>query len=305
MPCLPQRDAPSLLLLGNQEWAGQTPRYLLMASTALNSLPHSQSNQDQSCFAFTVHHDLTHHPHSQRFGALWRMSKAHSLLRAFLTMTQFVHAAPATLGLALDDVDDFTIVPVYLELPIKPDDPNGATVTVEGTIQQAIAKMDTDYPGWNQTFQAGLGDVSYVSASLAALAALEGPTYDCKIKTDMANSLAIKWGIHYLRAIPGKAKNGPGPKNCGRVSCSWDSAIYWCNEVCCHVSLLCVMMSDRSNTTQDSSGDKELYWGQIADLAQGILDNCAGLTKVKGQGTYKDDKWSVVVRFPKGSEGNC
>ncbi|KAK4676496.1 hypothetical protein QC764_401053 [Podospora pseudoanserina] len=208
-----------------------------------------------------------------------------TIIPSVLALCGFVHAAPATPGLTLDDVDDFTIVPVYWELPVKPDDPNDATVTVEGTIQQAIAKMDTGYPGWNQTFQAGLGDVSYVSASLAALAALKDPTYDCKIKTDMANILAIKWGIHYLRAIPGKAKNGPGPKNCGRVSCSWDSAIYWCNE--------------------DSSGDKELYWGQIADLAQGILDNCAGLTKVKGQGTYKDDKWSVVVRFPKGSEGNC
>ncbi|KAK0662079.1 hypothetical protein QBC41DRAFT_359714 [Cercophora samala] len=204
-----------------------------------------------------------------------------TLLPSVLALWGLAHAAPAAPGQTLDDVDEFTTVPVYWDLPIKADDPNGAKVTVEGTIQQAIAKMEADYPGWNATFQAGLpGDVS-----AATLTALEDPTYDCKIKTDMANILAIKWGIHYLRGIPGKAKNGPGPKNCGRVSCSWDSAIYWCNE--------------------DSAGDKELYWGQIADLAQGVLDNCAGVTKVKGQGTYKDDKWSVVVRFPKGSEGNC
>ncbi|KAK0744669.1 hypothetical protein B0T21DRAFT_407751 [Apiosordaria backusii] len=202
-----------------------------------------------------------------------------TLIPSLLVLSGLVHAAPPVLGQALDDVDDFTIVDLSWDLPINPNNPDGAKSTVTGTIEQAIAKMEAAYPGWNATFRATLpADIN------ATRTALDDVEIDCKIKTDMANILAIKWGIHYLRGVTGKAKNGPGPKNCGRVSCSWDSAIYWCNE---------------------DTISKELDWEQIADGAQTVLDNCAGVMKVKGQVSYKKDKWSTVVRFPKGSEGNC
>lgn len=42
----------------------------------------------------------------------------------------------------------------HLTLPINLNDPNSATVTITGTIENAVAKMDTDYPGWNATFMA-------------------------------------------------------------------------------------------------------------------------------------------------------
>ncbi|KAK7947905.1 uncharacterized protein PG986_008791 [Apiospora aurea] len=38
-------------------------------------------------------------------------------------------------------------------------------------------------------------------------------------------------GIAYLRRVPGSPSAGPGPGNCGRVSCSNDCAIWWCNDV--------------------------------------------------------------------------
>jgi len=41
----------------------------------------------------------------------------------------------------------------------------------------------------------------------------------------------IKEGIDYLRGVPGKPVLGPGPGTCKRVSCSYNSAIYWCNDV--------------------------------------------------------------------------
>lgn len=195
---------------------------------------------------------------------------------------QFVYVVFVIFGLVFDDVDDFIIVFVYLEFFIKFDDFNGVMVIVEGIIQQVIVKMDIDYFGWNQMFQVGLGDVSYVSVLLVVLVVFEGLIYDCKIKIDMVNSLVIKWGIYYLCVILGKVKNGFGFKNCGCVSCLWDFVIYWCNEVCCYVFLLCVMMFDRSNIMQDFFGDKEFYWGQIVDLVQDIFDNCVGLIKVKG-----------------------
>lgn len=38
-------------------------------------------------------------------------------------------------------------------------------------------------------------------------------------------------GINYLEGLPGSPVSGPGPGLCGRVSCSWDTAIWWCNDV--------------------------------------------------------------------------
>lgn len=38
-------------------------------------------------------------------------------------------------------------------------------------------------------------------------------------------------GVRYLRRITGKPHNQPGPRYCTRVSCSWKSAIWWCNDV--------------------------------------------------------------------------
>ena len=56
-----------------------------------------------------------------------------------------------------------------------------------------------------------------------------------------ANLRAIDMGIDYLNSLSGVPGNGvPGedaaPKNCGRVSCSWGSAIWWCNDVSYHPS---------------------------------------------------------------------
>ncbi|KAF3399200.1 hypothetical protein DPV78_006745 [Talaromyces pinophilus] len=47
---------------------------------------------------------------------------------------------------------------------------------------------------------------------------------------DSASTKRIKDGIKYLNGIAGQPKNGPGPNNCGRVSCSYNSSIWWCND---------------------------------------------------------------------------
>lgn len=46
-----------------------------------------------------------------------------------------------------------------------------------------------------------------------------------------ASTWSINEGIDYLRGIQGMPTNGPGPGNCGRVSCEEKSAIWWCNDV--------------------------------------------------------------------------
>jgi hypothetical protein len=42
---------------------------------------------------------------------------------------------------------------------------------------------------------------------------------------------SIEAGIQHLRFVGGKPLNGPGPGNCGQVSCSDGAGIFWCNDV--------------------------------------------------------------------------
>ncbi|KAK4178068.1 hypothetical protein QBC36DRAFT_235245 [Triangularia setosa] len=45
-----------------------------------------------------------------------------------------------------------------------------------------------------------------------------------------ADAVRISDGIYYLQNVPGYCMNGPGPNNCGQISCSYNSAIMWCNH---------------------------------------------------------------------------
>ncbi|KAK4199520.1 hypothetical protein QBC40DRAFT_328686 [Triangularia verruculosa] len=209
------------------------------------------------------------------------MLSLHTIAASALALFSVVNAAPA----GLDDVPDvskYAIVPISWDLPVKLDDPSAGNVTVTGTIQEAIAQMEASYPGWNSTFQSKLQDPSSdPSLGLAASGDPDDHT-DCKPKQwKYAGVLSISWGVEYLRELTGTAKNGPGPGECGRVSCSWQSAIWWCN---------------------DNDVSKELQWSQIADGAAYINKNCnVEASYVKGQAFYKD-KWNVIVRY---DNDNC
>ncbi|KAJ4400105.1 hypothetical protein N0V85_005846 [Neurospora sp. IMI 360204] len=103
------------------------------------------------------------------------------------------------------------------------------------------------------------------------------------IHQSMAYNSWIQEGIDYLRKIPtGKPALGPGPGNCERVSCEWESAIYWCNE---------------------GSETKELdSFGTIADAAEYIQQSPACRHDegywIMGQ-VYMKDQWSVKIQTDK------
>ncbi|GAB1309857.1 Ecp2 effector protein domain-containing protein [Madurella fahalii] len=91
---------------------------------------------------------------------------------------------------------------------------------------------------------------------------------------------AILTGILYLRGVSGRPTQGPGPGNCGRVSCSENSAIWWCND---------------NRFTFSLPG-----FNTIADCAQVLVDACngsngAGVLSVVGQ-NFNGDNWNCIVR---------
>lgn len=109
--------------------------------------------------------------------------------------------------------------------------PGGPTVDVAGTVQNVYEELEKINPSFISDF--GLGD-SDNSTSLAAPVASRGYSIEsihCDWGGDYATGQTILEGIKYLRGVPGQPKGGPGPGNCARVSCSYNSAIYWCNDV--------------------------------------------------------------------------
>ncbi|KAI0489664.1 hypothetical protein F4859DRAFT_509250 [Xylaria cf. heliscus] len=59
-----------------------------------------------------------------------------------------------------------------------------------------------------------------------------------------ASVFHIREGIAYLHNIHGNCTNGPGPGNCGRVSCSYGSGIWFCNDNPYPMSVPCSMFGD-------------------------------------------------------------
>lgn len=76
--------------------------------------------------------------------------------------------------------------------------------------------------------------------------------YSCNLFHDFVSGIRIKYGVEYLRKVKGTPGQGPGPvcpdtfpnqfqmnfcllirsqASCGRVSCSYHAAIFWCNDV--------------------------------------------------------------------------
>lgn len=92
-----------------------------------------------------------------------------------------------------------------------------------------------------------------------------------------AQKIAIQKGIIHLRTVNGRPSNGPGPNNCGRVSCSDNSAIWWCN--------------DNDNTKVLGS------FNNLADSAQVILNACFKSGALLGGGQEDHtDKWRGIVK---------
>lgn len=110
---------------------------------------------------------------------------------------------------------------------------SGATVNLTGTIEQVLQYAELNQIPLKQNPDYNVSDAS--SSSSTSIHARAGETLDCNVaQLNLARVDKINDGVTYLRQVAGKPANGPGPNNCGRVSCSWNSAIYWCNDVRIH-----------------------------------------------------------------------
>ncbi|KAK3389089.1 hypothetical protein B0T20DRAFT_397401 [Sordaria brevicollis] len=118
-------------------------------------------------------------------------------------------------------------------------------------------------------------------------------------KWRLAKTRDIKNGINHLNDVSGRPKNGPGPGNCGRVSCSWKAAIYWCNESKKEKEL--ESYQEIAWAAEQLIDKCPLKWANGNDGTPANVNNNAQLQYVKGQ-LFMKDGWSVLVRY---DDDNC
>ncbi|KAK4176518.1 hypothetical protein QBC36DRAFT_352149 [Triangularia setosa] len=172
----------------------------------------------------------------------------------------------------------YTVFDVEWQLPIDPKNAASKSVTVTGTIQEAVAKMDAAYPGWNETF------LSTISRNQPGTSLSDNPKRDhyvCNPDDGEKDALyrGIAEGITYLRRIGDGDVSPPqnNPHGCGRISCTNYSGIWWCNN---------------------NNFEKQVTWQEIGDSAYFLAYQCGiwnDITWLTAGEEFFKDKWSVYV----------
>ncbi|KAE9567778.1 hypothetical protein CGMCC3_g16073 [Colletotrichum fructicola] len=155
--------------------------------------------------------------------------------------------------------------------------PGGEIQIIGGTVEQVLDELRKINPNYDEDF--GIGNVteSGLTDVVGPKADFEGAATVCD-GWELANTARIREGISHLDGIDGKPHRGAGPASCGRVSCSYNSAIWWCN---------------------DDTKAKELNsFREISDGALYVIKKCrvGESTRVAGQAFHKDN-WNVIVRW--------
>lgn len=111
--------------------------------------------------------------------------------------------------------------------------PGGEKVTLNGTVQEVHAQLLKLNPNWNEDFSF---NKSSSSSDLVKRTNFDpSDEYYCGGRFEgvgITRNFVIEDGIAYLRGIGGvpTAPSGSGGW-CSRVSCAYDAAITWCNDV--------------------------------------------------------------------------
>jgi hypothetical protein len=121
----------------------------------------------------------------------------------------------------------------------------GANAVFNGTVQHAREQMIEAYPGWDKEFVAW-AENQHKQNSTVSTASPASTTFTKRgdqpgTKDDWWPAVcggfsAGQWdaatdGVAYLKNHGGQWSVEAGPRVCGRISCSYDTAIFVCNDV--------------------------------------------------------------------------
>ncbi|KAG6109696.1 hypothetical protein E4U31_006652 [Claviceps sp. LM219 group G6] len=170
-------------------------------------------------------------------------------------------------------------------------------IVVNGTIQQVDAYMEAHYPGWSAklaNLTASQSAPAKQAPSTRGLGPFNISSVICNQPLHRASTRAILKGIDHLRTISKdrRPRNGPGPRSCGKVSCSDDGAIVVCNDVRC--------FDDDEDDGWCHYSDKFTTLERFPDLAfgaQNVVNQCAqgGSRQMVSGKAYFSGDYSVIA----------
>lgn len=164
-----------------------------------------------------------------------------------------------------------------------------------------MAKLEENYPDFATQVLEGIEAVEEHHSINEDSQFLEKRQHfnKCFNQPQSASTAPIDQGIKYLRGVPGRPVlgpgNGPGKGRCVIPSCSYKSAILWCNDVSSldsNTSQGLLIMQNTHTVRLDS-------YDAIANAARVITNACtrvySGQSVTNGQ-RFHGNKQNVVVR---------
>ncbi|KAL2869088.1 uncharacterized protein BJX67DRAFT_348770 [Aspergillus lucknowensis] len=192
----------------------------------------------------------------------------HLLIATFLALFALMALGiPAPTGSSISNEAVSGVSPVVLAHS------DGSDIVLNGTVEEAYAQQIEANPNNDEDRKNEPGEAGTLPGNFG----LEAYTLRCS-QYYAVEPGPVKEGIKYLRKVGGKPHLGRGPRKCGRVSCSWDTGIFWCND--------------------DTKPRSLPSFNNIADGAQVILSRCCpdlSCGVFSGELNHPD-KWRAVVQ---------
>ncbi|GJC80756.1 hypothetical protein ColLi_03594 [Colletotrichum liriopes] len=107
----------------------------------------------------------------------------------------------------------------------------GENVVLNGTIEQVLAELKQINPNYSPFSSAPHEPVSSLSTRQQHQIHERDSVLCDNPNWGRVHVLKSQIGLDYLKAVKGQPSAGPGPGNCGRVSCGYMTGIWFCNDV--------------------------------------------------------------------------
>ncbi|KJZ79315.1 hypothetical protein HIM_01466 [Hirsutella minnesotensis 3608] len=186
--------------------------------------------------------------------------------------------------------------------------PKGRTIRLNGTIEEVYQELLQLNPKYEQEFVSDQEPQQEPSSSPQtppnSTSSIQGIDWNvgstvCGGKWAPASAQRIREGIRHLRRVRGRPGSQAGPARCGRVSCSYNSAIWWCNDRQQYNgrqrSADQIMACKQDNKYKGLSS-----FADIADGAQLLVTRCAEWMNPEpkdfGGQAFHPSRWNVIVR---------
>ncbi|PYH96552.1 hypothetical protein BO71DRAFT_174587 [Aspergillus ellipticus CBS 707.79] len=183
------------------------------------------------------------------------------LLGAFLSGTALAGSPSRTLA-------NHTIVEMTYSGPITP---GGQHIEFTG---HSIQDIHSQILALNPDFK--LNDPAASTTPATSKRSKEDSSIICDIPGRLSETATTDWirsGISYLKGLDGNCGVTAGPAACARISCSYDSGIYLCNDNKKRLNVKC---------------------SKLAAYAEDIIEKCDGGEYVNGQ-EFDTDNFNIVV----------